>query len=106
MPDTKPTRAIKSWLKKLETALTGKDTDKAVKLFGKDSYWRDLVSLTWNIKTVEGRDAIADMLKKTLASAKPHSFQDRRRSQRGWRRSPKDGSPSKRQPGAARVWCA
>jgi hypothetical protein len=32
MPDTKPTRAIKSWLKKLETALTGKDTDKAVKL--------------------------------------------------------------------------
>ena len=69
MPDSKPTKAVKAWLKKLEKSLAEKDTDKAVKLFGKDSYWRDLVSLTWNIKTVEGRDAIADMLNKTLASA-------------------------------------
>jgi putative flavoprotein involved in K+ transport len=75
MPDSKPTKAIKAWLKKLEKSLAEKDTDKAVKLFGKDSYWRDLVSLTWNIKTVEGRDAIADMLNKTLASAKPRNFQ-------------------------------
>ena len=74
MPDSKPTKAVKAWLKKLESALTAKDTEKAVKLFGKESYWRDLVSLTWNIKTVEGHDQIADMLKKTLASAKPHNF--------------------------------
>jgi putative flavoprotein involved in K+ transport len=75
MPDSKPTKAVKAWMKKLEKSLAEKDTDKAVKLFGKDSYWRDLVSLTWNIKTVEGRDAIADMLNKTLASAKPRNFQ-------------------------------
>jgi putative flavoprotein involved in K+ transport len=75
MPDSKPTKAVKTWLKKLENSLAEKDTDKAVKLFGKDSYWRDLVSLTWNIKTVEGRDQIAEMLKKTLGSAKPRNFQ-------------------------------
>ncbi len=44
-------------------------------MFGKDSYWRDLVSLTWNIKTSEGRDDIAAMLKATLATAKPENFQ-------------------------------
>ncbi len=75
MPDSKPTKAVKAWLKKLEKALAEKATDRAVKLFGKDSYWRDLVSLTWNIKTSEGRDQIADMLTATLKSAKPHNFQ-------------------------------
>ena len=75
MPDSKPTKAVKAWLKKLEKALAEKATDRAVKLFVKDSYWRDLVSLTWNIKTSEGRDQIADMLTATLKSAKPHNFQ-------------------------------
>jgi putative flavoprotein involved in K+ transport len=75
MADSKPTKTVKAWLNKLEKALTGNDADKAVKLFGKESYWRDLVSLTWNIKTVEGRDEIADMLKATLKATKPHNFQ-------------------------------
>jgi putative flavoprotein involved in K+ transport len=102
MPDSKPTKAVKAWMKKLEKSLAEKDTDKAVKLFGKDSYWRDLVSLTWNIKTVEGRDAIADMLNKTLAS---EQLPDRREEggvsppgsvrNRGWTRlrsgPPEDG---------------
>ena len=74
MPDSKPTKAVKAWLKKLESALADKDAGKAAKLFGKDSFWRDLVSLTWNLKTVEGPDGVADMLKATLKSAKPKNF--------------------------------
>ena len=44
---------------------------QASRLFQDECYWRDLVSLTWNIKTVEGRDAIAGMLAKPAAFTRP-----------------------------------
>ena len=46
-------------LTKLGEALAGGDLDRAVALFHDDCYWRDLVTFTWNIKTVEGKDAVA-----------------------------------------------
>ena len=75
MPESQQTKVVKAWLEQLETALKAQDADAATELFGEDSYWRDLVSLTWNIKTSEGRDDIAAMLKATLGSAKPQNFQ-------------------------------
>ena len=52
-------------------ALVAGDTLAAADLFTDDSYWRDLVTFTWNIKTMEGKAAIADMLSSQLASVKP-----------------------------------
>lgn len=75
MVDSKPTKTVKTWLRKLEKAIADRDYGAAAKLFAAESYWRDLVSLTWNIKTVEGPDAIVAMLKKTVPSTKPHKFQ-------------------------------
>ena len=40
-------------------------------MFAVDSFWRDLVSFTWNIKTIEGRDAIADMLTRAARRDRP-----------------------------------
>src|SRR5271157_2695524 len=34
-------------------------------MFEEDSYWRDLVSLTWNIITLEGKEKIKAMLEAT-----------------------------------------
>jgi putative flavoprotein involved in K+ transport len=75
MPDPNPTSVVKTWLKNLENALSAKDSTAAAKLFGTESFWRDLVSITWNIKTVEGPDEIKHMLERTLSNAKPHNFQ-------------------------------
>jgi putative flavoprotein involved in K+ transport len=55
-------------------ALAKPDIDAAVAMFAEESYWRDLVSFTWNIKTVEGRDEIRDMLAHTLSHVRPHSW--------------------------------
>jgi putative flavoprotein involved in K+ transport len=55
-------------------ALQGGDIAAAVEMFDDDSYWRDLVSFTWNIKTAEGKDGIKDMLDATLADVEPSSF--------------------------------
>ena len=43
-------------------------------MFAEDAYWRDLVSFTWNIKTMEGREQIRDMLTQCLATVKPRDW--------------------------------
>ena len=42
------------WFHDFEAALTAGDVDGAAGLFLEESFWRDLVSFTWNLKTVEG----------------------------------------------------
>ena len=63
--------AVSAWLTKFETALKNSDIKAAAALFGDACYWRDLVSFTWNIITLEGQPAIEAMLKDTLADVKP-----------------------------------
>jgi putative flavoprotein involved in K+ transport len=58
----------------LDDALTKGDVDTAASLFAADSYWRDLVAFTWNIKTMEGPEAISDMLSSQLASVQPSGW--------------------------------
>ncbi|TIV98439.1 MAG: NAD(P)/FAD-dependent oxidoreductase, partial [Mesorhizobium sp.] len=42
--------------------------------FQADCYWRDLVTFTWNLKTMEGQDQVRDMLQATLANIKPTAW--------------------------------
>jgi putative flavoprotein involved in K+ transport len=60
-----------AWLANLGKALDARDIPGALELFVEDCYWRDFLSLTWNIKTMEGKPAIAAMLEATLARASP-----------------------------------
>jgi putative flavoprotein involved in K+ transport len=69
-----PTQRAGQWLAAFEAALQRGDVAAATALFGDDSYWRDLVSFTWNIRTQEGRAAIADMLQARLADVAPSGF--------------------------------
>ena len=68
------TELTRSWLVRLDAALSAGDVAAATSLFGEECYWRDFVALTWNIRTVEGRDGISSMLVATLAHARPHGF--------------------------------
>jgi putative flavoprotein involved in K+ transport len=65
---------VTSWLSSFDAALTAGDAAAAAELFTEDSFWRDLVSFTWNITTAEGRAAIADMLEHTLAGVQPRAW--------------------------------
>jgi len=71
MLDNKADHEVNQVLLSLNDALVAGDAAAASDLFTEDSYWRDLVSFTWNIKTMEGKAAIADMLSSQLASIKP-----------------------------------
>ena len=48
--------------------------DDAVNMFHEDCYWRDLVTFTWNIKTLEGRDQVKAMLQSQLAGTAPSGW--------------------------------
>lgn len=69
-----PTRQVSQWLSDFSKALERKDIAAALDMFVDDCYWRDLVSFTWNIKTLEGKKQIGAMLKATLAKVKPSNF--------------------------------
>jgi putative flavoprotein involved in K+ transport len=71
---TTPTGRLSGWLTDFGAALERGDVEAATAMFADESYWRDLVSFTWNIKTVEGHDEIADMLHAQLDYVKPHGF--------------------------------
>ena len=63
--------STQTFLTSFEAALLTEDVDAVVDHFGEECYWRDLVAFTWNIKTMEGRDQIRDMLTSCLVRVAP-----------------------------------
>ncbi len=66
--------AVSAVLTDLGEALAAGDIDRTVALFAEDCYWRDLLTFTWNLKTVEGHAEIRDMLEHQLAGTNPTGF--------------------------------
>ncbi len=63
-----------AWLSAFETALAARDVERAAGLFATESFWRDLVSFTWNITTVENPDGVRALLSQTLDRTDPSAF--------------------------------
>jgi len=74
MTSTSATVRVNDWLAAFGAALQRGDHAATVALFDADSYWRDLVSFTWNIKTMEGADAIRAMLDATAQRVQPTNW--------------------------------
>jgi len=65
---------VDAWLGRFEAALASRDVEAAAALFAPQSFWRDLIAFTWNIKTVEGPQGVADLLRNTLPHTAPRGF--------------------------------
>jgi cation diffusion facilitator CzcD-associated flavoprotein CzcO len=63
-----------SWLAQFEAALAAPDRPRLGMLFHADSHWRDVLALTWHIKTVSGSDAILQELPNHAGRARPIGF--------------------------------
>ena len=75
MLDSTVTHRTQLVLDSLNAALEEGDVRRASDLFATDSYWRDLVAVSWNLKTVEGPSGVAEMLTRQLAHTCPGNFQ-------------------------------
>ena len=67
--------SLEALLQRFGADLERGDSAAAVACFEPDGYWRDLVSFTWNIATLEGAPAILAMLTAQLTLVKPSGFQ-------------------------------
>jgi putative flavoprotein involved in K+ transport len=65
---------VDRWLSQFGEALAQGQAEEAAQLFGEESFWRDLVAFTWNIKTMEGREEIRGMLAQALGFAQPEGW--------------------------------
>ncbi len=74
MLDETPESRLDTVLARLNDALENGDADAAAALFQADSYWRDLVAFTWNIRTMEGPDQIRAMLQAQLPEVTPSNL--------------------------------
>jgi putative flavoprotein involved in K+ transport len=69
-----PTQEAERWLSQFGRALHRNEFAEAAEMFLQDSFWRDLVSFTWNIKTAEGREDIRTMMEATVPQAQPDAW--------------------------------
>ena len=69
MLEKAPNGKVSDLLNALDKALSAGDLEHVVDLFQADCYWRDLVTFTWNIKTMEGKEQIHARNNGALAEA-------------------------------------
>ena len=101
-----PQERVDAWLADFEAALAVRDIDRVVAKFATDSFWRDLVAFTWNIKTVEGRDGVAGHARRAARRHRPVGLPDPRDADRRRRRRPRRSSSSRPPSAAASGTCA
>ena len=66
--------AADNWLSQFEEALAKPDDGALNALFHPDSYWRDVLALSWNIQTLNGADAILKALPPLARNMAPSGF--------------------------------
>jgi cation diffusion facilitator CzcD-associated flavoprotein CzcO len=63
-----------SWLAGFEAAVQAGDTQAVAGMFLADGYWRDILALTWDLRTFAGRDRIAAGLAAWRPARSPAGF--------------------------------
>ncbi|WOH67037.1 NAD(P)/FAD-dependent oxidoreductase [Bradyrhizobium sp. BWA-3-5] len=66
--------AADTWLAQFEEALAKADDALLHQLFHPDSYWRDVLALSWKLQTLNGRDAILKALPPLALEMTPSGF--------------------------------
>jgi hypothetical protein len=66
--------SAQAWLDEFERTLGKPDHAALNRLFAVDSYWRDVLALSWNLQTIAGRDEVAQALTALAPTAAPANF--------------------------------
>ena len=74
MQDTAAAQELEQLLAGFGEALAARDLDRALDYFADECYWRDFVSFTWNMITLEGKQAVRDMLQARLDDVQPEGW--------------------------------
>jgi cation diffusion facilitator CzcD-associated flavoprotein CzcO len=64
-----PSQIAEGWIRQFNAALSSGSRQEFAALFCDDAYWRDLLALTWDLRTFAGRDLIAQTVPMLLEEA-------------------------------------
>jgi cation diffusion facilitator CzcD-associated flavoprotein CzcO len=66
--------SVETWLAEFERALQQPDSRTLRPLFHRDSFWRDVLALSWTLQTLNGIDAILNELPGLASRTAPRDF--------------------------------
>ena len=73
---TEPWRdQVAQWLLMFEECVSSAKPDTVRDLFHEDCHWRDLLAITWRVKTVSGLPNILSMIQSLTAETQPYGLQ-------------------------------
>jgi hypothetical protein len=67
LSNVSPSKVAIEWLDAFSAAITQSDMGAVVDLFLEDGFWKDVIALTWDLRTFEGRNDITKLLDTRLA---------------------------------------
>jgi hypothetical protein len=67
-------RVAQEWLNSLEAVFSSGDFSSLGDLFNEDSWWRDIIVLQWDFRTIHGREAIQNFLSQNKESGPLSNF--------------------------------
>ena len=68
------TKVASEWLQKFAQKITENNVGGILSLLTEDSWWRDLLSMTWDLRTFQGTDKITQFLNDRLAQSQLKNF--------------------------------
>jgi putative flavoprotein involved in K+ transport len=74
LTDIEPSQVATEWLERFSVALAERDVEALLKLVRSDAYWRDIVSFTGHIRTLEGGERLVASLISLADRIQPHGF--------------------------------
>ncbi|KAJ5083936.1 flavin-binding protein [Penicillium alfredii] len=73
-PSVEVQKVAQEWLSKLAAAFSTTDFSGVRELFHEDSWWRDIVALQWDFRTIRGQERIKEFLRQNQQLAPVSSF--------------------------------
>ena len=62
------------WINKLESVLQANNAPQLPRLLHQDCWWRDMLALSWDFRTIHGLDKVSEYLSQNVAQSTPHSL--------------------------------
>lgn len=69
-----PLQLSNKWLSAFEVSMSNDDLDSLLLLFHEHGYWKDILTLTWDLRTIRGHPSIRRMLDARLAATGLSAF--------------------------------
>ena len=69
-----PLEQASKWLRAFEASISAQDMDTLVSLFHEHGFWKDVLALTWDLRTIRGHSSIRRLLDARLAATGLSAF--------------------------------